>query len=73
MRSSILLAFTLLLGCAFPAFAQTPAAQPPIEAIASPPRRCPRNAAAARYSARLIPAWVANSPISTNSGITDNE
>ena len=49
------------------------AAQPPIEAIASPPRRCPRNAAAARYSARLIPAWVANSPISTNSGITDSE
>lgn len=36
MRSSILLAFTLLLGCAFPAFAQTPAAQPPIEQAMTP-------------------------------------
>ena len=31
MRPSILLAFTLLLGCALPAFAQSTAAQPPIE------------------------------------------
>lgn len=31
MRPSILLVFTLLLGCALPAFAQSTAAQPPIE------------------------------------------
>jgi hypothetical protein len=35
MRSSILLAFTLLLGCALPAFAQSPA-QPPIEQAMTP-------------------------------------
>src|SRR3546814_1781912 len=31
MRSSILLVFTLLLGCTLPVFAQSTAAQPPIE------------------------------------------
>jgi hypothetical protein len=36
MRSSILLVFTLLLGCALPAFAQSPAAQPPIEQAMTP-------------------------------------
>ena len=36
MRSSILLVFTLLLGCALPAFAQSLAAQPPIEQAMTP-------------------------------------
>lgn len=36
MRSSILLVFTLLFGCALPAFAQSPAAQPPIEQAMTP-------------------------------------
>lgn len=36
MRSSILLAFTLLLGCALPAFAQSTATQPPIEQAMTP-------------------------------------
>ncbi|MDN5783051.1 MAG: hypothetical protein L0H23_13685 [Luteimonas sp.] len=36
MRPSILLVFTMLLGCALPAFAQTPATQPPIEQAMTP-------------------------------------
>src|SRR5262245_53066739 len=39
-------------------------------AIPSPPRRCPRNALAARNSSRLMPELEANDPISRNSGTT---
>ena len=41
------------------------------EAIASPPRMWPTKAAAALNSAFDRPPWVANWPISRNSGITD--
>ena len=45
-------------------------AQAPVEAIARPPVRWPRKAAAKRNSALDKPPWVANWPISMNSGIT---
>ena len=48
------------------------AAQPPMVATASPPRRCPSQARAARNSARFSPPLVAKSPISRNSGMTDS-
>ncbi len=40
-------------------------------AMPSPPRMCPMKAAAALNSAFESPPWVANWPISRNSGITD--
>jgi len=40
------------------------------EAMPRPPRIEPTKAAAARNSARLRPPWVANCPISRNSGMT---
>ena len=43
-----------------------------IEAIPRPPRMCPTNAAAALNNARDKPPWVANWPISRNSGMTLN-
>ena len=50
------------------------AANPPhatIVAIASPPRRCPRNELAASYSSFESRAWLMKFPISTNIGSTD--
>jgi hypothetical protein len=47
------------------------AAQPPIAAIASPPRKWPMKAAAARNSAVVTPARLAKLPIIRNSGITE--
>ena len=48
-------------------------AQAPTPAMAMPPRKWPIQTLAALNSARLIPALVANWPISRNSGITDSE
>ena len=43
----------------------------PMVAIASPPRNWPMNAATMLNKLRERPAWAANTPIITNSGITD--
>ena len=46
-------------------------AQAPIAAMAMPPRQWPMKALTQRNSACDSPPWVANWPISRNSGITD--
>ena len=48
------------------------AAQPPMVASPSPPRRCPSQARAAANRARFSPPLVAKSPISRNSGMTES-
>ena len=48
------------------------APQPPTAAMATPPRRWPRNTFAAENSERLSPERDANSPMSRNIGITEN-
>jgi hypothetical protein len=45
-------------------------AQAPTAAIATPPRQWPMKALTKRNSARDRPPWVANWPISRNSGMT---
>ena len=47
------------------------AAQPPIAAMASPPRKWPMKALAARNNAAVTPARVAKLPIIRNSGMTE--
>ena len=46
-------------------------AQAPTAAMAMPPRQCPIMALPALNSALDRPPWVANCPISRNSGTTD--
>ncbi len=45
-------------------------AQAPTAAMATPPRQWPMKAATKRNKARDSPPWVANCPISRNSGMT---